>query len=292
MSDELDDDVDLSPDDLNALIDAVTTAFRSPADADRLLRRIEYPAGQAPNFAIDHHYAWNRVLQSLANGVIPNPYRRLITEAVKVFPANPVLRRLERLLGESGSVVRHVLVVGASPGDGERVRGDRELREIRDAAERHGALTVTPLAAAAATDLREIRTLRPDVLHLACHGDGADLVFENPDGTSAPVAATRIIDLLATYRQHDNIHLAAVVLNSCYSAGIARLFSPVANVVIGHRDELDDACAVAFAGELYRALRDARSFGRAARVAAATASLSSDYCTGLDQQLVVLPPEK
>jgi hypothetical protein len=291
MGDASGGDIELSPDDMDALADTVTRAFRSPADAERLLRRIGYPSGLTPSFAVDHRYAWNQVFQNLANGVVPSPYRRLLTEALKVFPANPVFSRLGRLPDLSRVAVRHVLVVGASPGDAERVRGDREVREIRDAADRHGALMVTPLPAAAATDLREVRTLRPDVLHLACHGDGVDLVFETPEGDSAPVAASRIVGLLAAYRQHDDVRLGAVVLNSCHSAEIAKAFAPVADVVVGHRGELDDECAVAFSGELYRALRDARSFAAAARVAAATAALSSGYCTGLDRDLVVLPPD-
>ncbi|MCA1672367.1 MAG: hypothetical protein LC799_09250 [Actinobacteria bacterium] len=39
VSADLDEDVDLSPDDLNALIDTVATTFHSLADAARLLRR-------------------------------------------------------------------------------------------------------------------------------------------------------------------------------------------------------------------------------------------------------------
>jgi len=283
-------DIELDLDDLDVLIGAITTAFRSPADADRLLRRIGFPADRVPSFAMDHRYAWKQVFDDLASGIVPTPYRRVIEAAAKTFPANPTFRRLREKIAQLANGIRHVVVVAASPTDAERVRGDRELRAIIDAG-RSSRLTITPMPAAAATDLRELRRLRPDVLHLAGHGNENEFVFESPTGDSAPISANRVVGLLASYRRHDDVRLAAIVLNSCYSAGIARLFAPVADVVVGHRGELDDECAVAFASELYRALRDARSFAAAASVAAATAAVSSPYCTNLEDDLIVLGGE-
>jgi hypothetical protein len=291
-------DIALTDDDLDALIQAVSSAFRSPADANQLLLRIGYPRGDAPNFAYDHRNAWNQVFLELGNGVIPSPYRRVLTRALQKFPQNTAFRRLATTYltdpgPGSAPGVRHVVVVGASPGDAQRVRGDAELRAIR-AALRDRGITVTPLSAAAATDLRELRDLKPDVLHLATHGNGADLYFvDSVDGErTVPVPARQVVDLLATYR-HDEMHLKAVVLNSCHSAGVAQLFTAVTETVIGHRGELDDGCAVQFAKELYTALPGARSFAAAATSAAATAAVSDSdgglYCGDLPANLVVLP---
>jgi len=276
------DDVELIPDDLDALVTAVTAAFRDQADAHQLLRRIGYPLDRASNFAVDHRYAWTAVVGDLAGGVVETPYRRLITEAYDKRPYNPTFSRLRaRYLLAS---VAHVMVVGASPDGAERVRGDRELKLVQES-----GLRVSPVLAAAAADLSGIGTVRPDVLHLACHCDGTNLIFETAAGMVEPVAATRVVDLLTTYRKQGGVTLRAVVLNACHSGGIAGLFTSVADTVIAHDGELDDECAAEFAGLLYRQLPGASSIAAAAHLAAAAAALTSTYCADLEQDLVVLP---
>ncbi|MGH3937572.1 MAG: effector-associated domain EAD1-containing protein [Pseudonocardiaceae bacterium] len=304
-------DIVLSPDDLDDLLTTVPALFRRSADAGTLLRRIGYPAGRIPNFDTDHLAAWDRVFTDLAAGVIETPYRQLIAAALRMFAYNDVLQRLSTRYGVAqpaggtvgsassrqgsqplrpagGSGVRRVLVVGASPEGSERIRGDRELKEILRSQEL-GLISVSVCPAATVLDLEAVATFLPNILHLACHGDGANLIFEDGVGQRRAVRATEVVNLLATYRRRLGVQLSAVVLNSCSSATIAELFLPVAEVVIAHHGPLNDPCAVVFAGELYRALRLTSSLADAARIAAEHVSVAEDLCPSIKDDLVVLP---
>lgn len=278
-------DIGLSGEDLDDLVTTITTLFRKGRDADRLLRRIGYPTERAPNVDFDHIQAWNTIFADLAAGVIDAPYRRLLTAALRVFPHHPTLRRLDAKA--SKPEVHRVLVVGASPEGTERIRSDRELKQIL-ASQEHGHIAVSVCPAATVVDLRAVAVSRPHVLHLACHGDGTDLVFEDGFGDRRAVAATQVVSLLATYRQRLGVALSGVVLNSCHSEKIAELFRPVAEVVIAHRGALDDECAIVFAGELYRALRLAPSLADAAHIAAEHVSVGEPLCASTKNDLVVL----
>ena len=290
-------DIILAPDDLDDLITTVTRLFRTQADAAALLRRIGYPAHRLPNFDRDHRAAWDVVFTDLDAGIVAMPYRSVLVNALRVFPHNPVLVRLSAtyLSGASPTptparVLRKVLVVGAGPEGSERVRGDRELKWIqRSEAPDHLAVRSCP--AATVTDLAAVATFQPDVLHLACHGTGTDLIFEDSVGEARTVPAARVVDLLAQYRARLGVRLAAVVLNSCHSADSAELFRPVADTVVAHRGPLADDCAIAFAGELYSVLRLTPSIADAAHLAAEHVLLAEEPpCPAIKANLVVLTP--
>jgi hypothetical protein len=181
-----------------------------------------------------------------------------------------------------------VLVVGASPTGQERIRPDREARAVVAAAEA-GHLQVELAPAALATDLQRILAFRPDILHLACHGDGEHLIFEDLHGEEHLVPAEQVAATLRLYRDVAGVRLGGVVLGSCRGADIAACFAEVVDRVVAHRGSLDDACAVAFAGFLYRALRDHPDLGAAARLAAQHTLLTDETCTNVVAALVVLP---
>jgi hypothetical protein len=97
------EDIELTADDLDDFIIAITAAFRTQAAADQVLRRIGYPQGQAPSFASDPANAWNEVFGGLANGIIAVPYRRLLTAALRVYGSNRVFLDLaSRYLAADG----------------------------------------------------------------------------------------------------------------------------------------------------------------------------------------------
>lgn len=81
-------DIVLTPEDLDDLIEGITAAFRNQADADSLLRRIGYPLGRAPSFTADHMNAWNEVFGDFEQGVIEMPYRRVLAAALRVYRGN------------------------------------------------------------------------------------------------------------------------------------------------------------------------------------------------------------
>jgi hypothetical protein len=200
---------------------------------------------------------WLAVNSEILGGTIQDGRRRVIAGAAARYPYNKVLTA-------AAPAPRRLLFVGASPTRLAPIRADRELRRIRQAA---GPLTVRDCPAATVTDLNMIRTERPDILHIASHGRGPGLVFDDGAGGSHTVHAKAIAEALATYRQELNLRLHGIVLNACTSEQAGELLLPHADVVLAHRDELEDDDGIAFAGALYQALPDSPGLAAAARIA-------------------------
>lgn len=107
--------IDLSADDRDQLIQALPSAFRTAPDAHALLRRISFPQARMPAFTSAKRF-WNEVALDFESGVLADlPFTRLLREAVRVYPANPVLRPL---------AIRSSLLVAEDRGSG---RGTRVL---------------------------------------------------------------------------------------------------------------------------------------------------------------------
>ncbi|MYV97438.1 CHAT domain-containing protein, partial [Streptomyces sp. SID3343] len=183
--------------------------------------------------------------------------------------------------------VPHVLYIGASPDDHAQLRVDRGLRELLGIAE-WGGIVVEPVPAAMASDLRRIRATRPDILHLACHGSGESLLFEDIHGEEHAVSAHQIVRTLRLYRDEVGIRLRGLVLASCDSEAIVEQFRGTADTVVAHTGPLDDLCANAFAGLFYREVAHGLGLAGAARVAARLTVLDNESCEALESGLVVL----
>jgi Effector-associated domain 1/CHAT domain len=189
-----------------------------------------------------------------------------------------------------------VLLIGASPADQNLsyVRSDREAHEIAAVA-RPDRVKVSTVLGAEATDLQQIGSVRPDIVHFVCHGEGDCLLFNDTRGRADPVEAGRIVRLLRHYRDEDGIRLRAIVLAACDGETLAPLFTQVADVAIGHQGKLADPCGEAFSRQFYRLLNDlpdpvgADSVGRAAREAAQLAAQYSGGCSPVIDNLIVLP---
>ncbi|NUT48865.1 MAG: hypothetical protein HOV94_16395, partial [Saccharothrix sp.] len=185
-----------------------------------------------------------------------------------------------------------VFFVGASPFDIslDRLRADREYREIQRQ-ERPDVLTAASRHAAGIDDLNAALVERPDILHLACHYADGTLRFEDPVGDPHPVSVAAFAQRLDAYRRHAGFTLAGLVLSACDSADFAERFTGLAGTVVAWRGLLDDECAIAFAGRLYRELgRDpGQSLGNAARLAAVEVATSDNACHNLGDQLLVVP---
>jgi hypothetical protein len=250
------------------------------AAARMVLRSAGFPAEHVPSQADTTPLEfWGRIDEALSAGLLDRGHDRVLAAACDRFPANRVLCRRR---------VRKVLFVGAGPVGQQRLRSDRELREIL-AVTRRLDLHVEPCPAADVTDLRRLLSLRPDLLHLACHGDGENLVFEYPSGRQHGIPAVEVASLLETYRLQAGVHLQGILLGSCFSDKIAALFASPEVTVVAHEGELDDDCAVRFAGQFYEALAEVGEIGAAARIAA-THVAGQHRCAGLPSHLVVLEP--
>jgi hypothetical protein len=86
-------DIELSDKERDELFLAVAEAFHTRVAADSLLRRIGYPAASLPTFSRSRDF-WAEVVLDLDNGVIDQPYRRLLVGALRVYAANPVFRAM------------------------------------------------------------------------------------------------------------------------------------------------------------------------------------------------------
>jgi Effector-associated domain 1 len=271
-----------------------------------VLRRARFPRADTPAaFGLTSRQFWSEIGDALESGALEDGRKRILDAALDIFPHNAVFQRAALALRHAGGGERAgllVLVVGAgtvdpaadpAAGGGGRgvspIRADLESKLVRDA-EQPGRLTVELRTAATIDDLdAAMLALRPDILHLICHGDGENLVFPDACGEPQPVPAGQIAKLLAAYQRHARVRLTGIVLNACFSAQMAALFAPVAETVVAHEGRLDDGCAPVFAGQLYRTLREVPSLGGAALVAAEAIATNGSGCGDIRDGLVVLP---
>ncbi len=265
-----------TPGQLTALAEALPPGTRARA----VLRSAGFPLAQLPVASgLTRLEFWQAVDEALESGVLESGHRRVLTAARAVYPAHPVFR---------ATTFSSVLVVGATPADEDRICPDRELRVIEAAVE-HFPVTVHSCPAADLLDLRRILSVRPDVLHLVCHGGAGELIFEHESGQAHPVPVETLVSLLRTYRAEAGAALTGIVLGSCFGSEIVGALGEVADIVVAHKGELADDCAVEFAGELYRTLPDVDDLRTAAAVAARHVAASSHACTGMPGALVVWP---
>ncbi len=252
------------------------SVFSSVSGAN-FLWQAGFPDAMTPSIALNAGDFWAEVSRKLRNGAFPDGRRKLIAAAYRRYPANDAF---------AGGRLRRVLLVGASPDEGDTVRADRELREIQNAA-RLGHLEVASVLAAQVSDLRIISREKPDIVHLSTHADGESLYFESPIGEPQRTAADEVVATLAEYRDTSGVKLSGVVLSSCHGEGIAGSFLAIADSVVAFRGLLDDACAVLLTRRIYEELRETPDLTKAARHAAQDLSREGDCAA--DSELITLP---
>jgi hypothetical protein len=88
------DDIKLSEDErFRFLLDALAQAFQTESTATPVLNRLLFPRGRRPRWTTAEQF-WMTIIGELDNGIINLPYRRLLDEVRRVYPANPVFRQL------------------------------------------------------------------------------------------------------------------------------------------------------------------------------------------------------
>ncbi|MFI0980878.1 effector-associated domain EAD1-containing protein [Streptomyces sp. NPDC021093] len=265
-------------------IHALAQAFPPGPSARALLHRAGFPREHVPGqFGVTPLEFWYAVAEAVSAGIMEDGRGRLLETAARDYPHSPVLRAVPR------PAVAHVLVVGASPHGSPRVRTDRELRAIQQAVA-GGPVAVDYCPASDVTDLDRVLDVRPDLLHLVCHGEGEQLVFEDAYGDAHRVPARDVARLLGVYARYARAELRGLVLASCDSEAVAELFTGVVETVIAHRGPLDDDTAVLYAREFYGLLARVPALDAAARLAAehVAVALGDEYGEQLKANLVVL----
>lgn len=235
-------------------------------------------AGQRPD---DY---WNLINEMVIDGSMENGRLRLLNMAREHFPYNAVFRRRVLLLGASPAVTGTGATLDA-------LRTDEEYRAVMEAAR---GMTVEYRPFATAADIGSALDYQPDLLHLACHGQGPMLTFHDrlanqPDRQNARMihAGDLAAALLAYEREHGH-RLEGIVLNACWSAEAGAELRPCARTVIAHSGELADTMAAEIARELYTRLAAPRSLASAARVLKADLPVLADRGRPVAAGLVIL----
>ena len=110
----------------------------------------------------------------------------------------------------------------------------------------------------------EIRSFRPDVLHLYMHGSTREeLAFEGGERSTRAVSHELFVRTLVNHGAEPT----AVVMSSCHSALLASALEGVAECVVTARGELKTKAAIGFAGRFYGLLAAGESLMKALRCA-------------------------
>ncbi|MFJ9603484.1 effector-associated domain EAD1-containing protein [Streptomyces althioticus] len=280
---------------------ALAEVYHTVGRARLMLRSAGFPAWAIPAGANTMGEFWGQVSSELEGGVMAAGRIRILAKAHDEHPFHPVFATAGQSEPEATEVPAargrtderlRVMLLGAEPARYGTTRASAELRAA--VKEGRGRLDMRPFPAAASADLREIRSILPHVLHLACHGTRDELILEDADGDAHHLAADDLVGTLELVAEHRGHRLRALLLRSCEGQEVAERFTPYADVVIAHQGRLDAACSVLFAAAFYRELAasprspDARAIGTAARFAAQDAVNQAAPCRSIQTQLIVL----
>lgn len=167
-----------------------------------------------------------------------------------------------------------ILFLAANPGDTDRLALDREARSIQLELERSGHRNrfrfETRWAAEPMDLLRELRKLKPTVVHYSGHGDPSGLFFQTPAGRSQIVSGAAIGQTFGA--AGSSVRL--VVLNACYSDAHADALLAHVDCVVGTTGTILDDAARSFAIGFYGGVGRCESIAAAHRQGVAAISLA------------------
>lgn len=166
---------------------------------------------------------------------------------------------------EASDKVNSILFLAANPIDTPRLRVDEELREIQSRivdSDFRDQFNLETRMAIRAIDLGPaLSKIRPRIVHFAGHGtQSGELLLEDENGNAAHLDAAALASLFRTARGDG---LECVVLNSCYSAHLAKAIAQEVKYVIGMSDNHSDRVAIAFSSAWYQALASGRTIEEA-----------------------------
>jgi hypothetical protein len=172
-----------------------------------------------------------------------------------------------------------ILFLAANPTGTDQLALGEEARAIHAELERSGYRDCFELAtrwAAQPLDLlRELRKLKPTVVHFSGHGglspvgQGAGLFFQGPDGRAQVVTAQALHDTFGAAGSSVKL----VVLSACYSDVQAEALRAHVDCVVGMSGSIGDGAARNFAIGFYGGLGERESIAAAFRQGCAAISL-------------------
>ncbi len=148
--------------------------------------------------------------------------------------------------------MQKILILAAIP---DRLRLDREIREIEEAIKRAARRDLFEIRIRTAVRPQDIRRAiseeRPHIVHFCGHGmEDGSLVLENDEGNHKPILPE---GLAALFKLHSD-YVTCVLLNACYSVKLAEEISQYINYVIGMNQPIEDQAAITFAQGFYDGL--------------------------------------
>ncbi|WP_107489284.1 diguanylate cyclase domain-containing protein [Streptomyces sp. cf386] len=148
-----------------------------------------------------------------------------------------------------------VLLVAANPLDTGRLALDEEMRLVQERTEQSpyaAEIEFVPVWAARADDLlREINRHAPTVLHFSGHSSLNSIDLVGTDRRAQPVSREAVLRLLGLDAARS---VRVVLLNSCYSAEMAKDIAHTGRCAIGTIEQWGDEQAALFSASFYRAL--------------------------------------
>ncbi|MFN7961669.1 MAG: CHAT domain-containing protein [Thermoanaerobaculia bacterium] len=157
-----------------------------------------------------------------------------------------------------------LLFLAAAPDDREKLRFDRELRNVREGLRlaRFGDhFDLDDVLASRPKDLhRALLDHKPRIVHFSGHGDSnGQILLEGDNGWAKPVAAEALADLFALCKEG----LDCVIFNACSTALPSKALARHIPFVIGMASEVEDRAAICFVEGFYDGLGAEEPYTRA-----------------------------
>ena len=175
------------------------------------------------------------------------------------FIVNRKLSQVNDFLDQSSlnchTMKKTILILAANPQNTNRLRLDREVREIDDGLRRSRYRNRFQIEQRWAVQPRDVQRamleVKPQIVHFSGHGEGeAGLVFQDVMGQTKLVSSEALAGLFG--RVADRVE--CVLLNACYAEAQANAIVQHINYVIGMKQAVRDDVAIAFAVGFYEGL--------------------------------------
>jgi len=144
-----------------------------------------------------------------------------------------------------------ILIVTANPDNTERIRFDKEVRDIDEGLKRKwkSSYKIISIFAARPKDIRRaILDHQPSFVHFSGHGEGEEgIVFEDESGNQRTVDSNTLAEFFSLFVND----ISCIVLNACYSEVQAKEIAKYIPYVIGMQKEIEDKSAIAFSVAFY-----------------------------------------
>jgi hypothetical protein len=156
--------------------------------------------------------------------------------------------------------VKHtILFLAANPVGTDRLALDKEARAIQGELERSGHRDRFELETRWAVEpldlLRELRKLKPTVVHFSGHGAREGLFFQSADGSGQLISTEAIAQTFSAAGGSVRV----VMLSACYSEPTAEALLPHVDCVVGTQGAIADDAARQFAIGFYGGLGEGES---------------------------------